>query len=134
VSSGPPTGGEAPLATKELVSEIARLAYDRKATDVVELDLRGIVDYTDSFVIASARSDRQAKAIADSITEGLKRDHRIMPRRVEGLPEGRWVLVDLVDVVVHIFQPEVRELYRLEMLWSEAPRTELVDPVVEESS
>lgn len=113
---------------EDLVREIARLAFERKAIDVVELDLRGIVDYTDAFIIASARSDRQAKAIADSITEGMKRAHGLLPRRVEGLPEGRWVLVDYIDVVVHIFLPDVRELYRLERLWAEAPRTVLRDP------
>jgi len=104
------------------------LAHDRKAVDVVQLDLRGIVDYTDCFIIVTARSDRQAKAICDSITEGLKNQYGILPRRVEGLPEGRWVLADYFDVVVHIFQQEARDLYRLETLWDDAPKREIEDP------
>lgn len=111
--------------------EIVRLAHDKKAVDVVELNLRGLVDYTDRFVIASGRSDRQVKAIHDGVLEGMKKEHGLYPRKVEGLPEGRWVLIDFIDVVVHIFQPEARETYRLEKLWGDAARidhADLADP------
>ncbi|MEI7559539.1 MAG: nicotinate-nucleotide adenylyltransferase [Actinomycetes bacterium] len=111
------------LTDAELAAEVVRLAHDKKAVDVLELDLRGIVDYTDGFVIATARSDRQAKAIHDGILAGMKKEHGISARRIEGLPEGRWVLIDFIDVVVHIFQAEARELYRLEKLWGDAPKT-----------
>ena len=97
----------------------------RKALDIVALDLRGMVGYADYLLICSGRSDRQAKAIHDGIHAGLKERHRLLPRRVEGLTEGRWVLLDYLDVVVHVFTPETREYYRLEQLWGEAPTVEL---------
>jgi ribosome-associated protein len=108
-------GGEA------LVEEIARLAADKKAVDVVELDLRGVLGYTDYFIVCSGRTGRQAKAIQDGILEGLKHDHDVVPRRVEGSPSGGWILLDYLDVVVHIFTPEKRDFYRLEQLWGEVP-------------
>jgi ribosome-associated protein len=119
------------MEVAQLAAEAVRYAQDKKAVDVVELDLAGIVDYTDRFVIATGRTDRQVKAIADGIVEGMKREHGVRPRRVEGLPEARWVLVDLWDVVVHVFQPEARELYRLEKLWGDAPRVNHPDPAVD---
>ncbi len=100
---------------------MASLAADRKALDVVQLDLRGIIGYTDYFVICSGRSDRQVKAIHDAIHEGMKKQHGVLPDRVEGLAQARWVLMDYLDVVVHVFTPETREYYRLEQLWGEAP-------------
>jgi ribosome-associated protein len=110
------------LDPEELVAEIARFADDKKAIDIVELDLRGVLGYTDYFVICSGGTDRQAKAIHDGIHEGMKKEHGVLPRRVEGLPEARWVLMDYLDVVVHIFVPETRGHYRLEQLWGEAPK------------
>jgi ribosome-associated protein len=104
-----------------LVSEIARYASDKKALDVVELDLRGVVGYTDYFLVCSGNTPRQAKAIQDAILEGLKREHGTTPRRVEGTAEGGWILLDYVDVVAHVFTPQAREFYRLEQLWGEAP-------------
>jgi ribosome-associated protein len=110
-----------------MAAEIVRFAHDKKAVDVVELDLRGLVDYTDRFVIASGRSDRQVKAIHDGILVEMKKEFGLYPRKVEGLPEGRWVLIDFIDVVVHVFQPEAREMYRLEKLWGDADRTDHAD-------
>jgi ribosome-associated protein len=81
-----------------------------------------VLGYTDYFLICSGGTDRQAKAIHDGIHEGMKKEHGVLPRRVEGLPEARWVLMDYLDVVVHIFVPETREHYRLEQLWGEAPK------------
>ncbi len=104
-----------------LVGEIARYAADKKALDVIELDLRGVVGYTDWFLVCSGNTPRQAKAIQDSILEGMKREHGVTPRRVEGTPDGGWILLDFIDVVAHVFTPQAREFYRLEQLWGEAP-------------
>jgi ribosome-associated protein len=105
----------------QLARTIAAFADDKKAIDIVALDLRGVLDYTDFFVICSGNTERQAKAIHDGIHFGMKKDHGILPRRVEGLREGSWVLMDYLDVVVHIFTPEPREFYCLERLWGEVP-------------
>jgi ribosome-associated protein len=115
------TQSDVPTA-EELAALIAEYASDVKAIDLVELDLREVLGYTDYFVISSGNTDRQTKAIHDRIQEGLKKEHGILPRRVEGLAEGRWILMDYLDVVVHIFTPDAREFYRLEQLWGEAPR------------
>ena len=109
------------MHSEELLYEVSRYAADKKAVDVVELDLRGVVDYTDFFVVCSGNTGRQAKAIHDGILEGLKRDHGTLPRRVEGSSRAGWILMDYMDVVVHIFTPETRAFYRLEKLWGEAP-------------
>jgi ribosome-associated protein len=124
---GPSAPGEqaaverSPLPAEQLVSEIARLAADKKAIDVVELDLRGVLGYTDYFLVCSGNTGRQAKAIHDGILEGLKREYGMLPRRVEGSANTGWILIDYLDVVVHIFTPQTREFYRLEQLWGEAP-------------
>lgn len=112
---------EAEMTGAELSEAIVGYADDRRAIDIIELDLRGVLGYADYFVIASGNTDRQVKAIHDGIQEGLKRDHGMLPRRVEGLPQAQWVLLDYLDVVVHVFTPETREFYRLEQLWGEAP-------------
>jgi ribosome-associated protein len=105
----------------ELLAEIVRLAADKKAIEVVELDLRGVVGYTDYFVICSGNTTRQTKAIHDGILVGLKHGHATAPRRVEGAGRADWILMDYLDVVVHIFTPQARDYYRLEQLWGEAP-------------
>ena len=110
-----------------MVSEIARYAADKKAIDVVELDLRGVLGYTDYFLVCSGNTGRQAKAIHDGIMEGLKREHDMLPRKVEGSAGGGWILMDYFDVIVHIFTPETREFYRLEQLWGEAPARAAVE-------
>ena len=110
-----------PITPEDLVHEIVEYAADRKALDIVQLDLRGMIGYTDYFVICSGRSERQTKAIHDAIYEGLKSAHRRLPERVEGLPGARWILMDYLDVIVHVFVPDTREYYRLEQLWGEAP-------------
>ena len=109
------------MRPQELVSEIARYATDKKALEVLELDLRGVLGYTDYFLICSGNTGRQTKAIHDGILEGLKREHGTLPQRVEGVGAREWILMDYLDVVVHIFTPETREFYRLEQLWGEAP-------------
>jgi ribosome-associated protein len=109
------------MRSEQLADEIARYAADKKARDVVELDLRGVLDYTDYFLVCSGNSERQTKAIHDGILEGLKHEHSTLPRRVEGVAKADWILMDYLDVVVHIFTPQTRDYYRLEQLWGEAP-------------
>lgn len=110
-----------PMTPEALVRAIIDYAADRKAIDIVQLDLRGMIGYTDYFVICSGGTERQTKAIHDAIYEGMKSAHRRLPERVEGLPGARWILMDYLDVVVHVFVPDTREYYRLEQLWGEAP-------------
>ncbi len=109
------------MSSEELASAVAHFAEDRKALDIVQLDLRGIIGYTDYFVICSGRSERQTKAIHDAIHEGMKSKYGRLPERVEGVSGARWILLDYLDVIVHVFTPETREYYRLEQLWGEAP-------------
>lgn len=103
------------------VRRAAELALDRKAEDVMALDLRGISSATDFFLLASGKSDVQVKAIADRVIDELKKDG-VRPNHVEGLQGGRWVLIDYIDWVVHVFHPAAREFYQLEHLWGDAPR------------
>jgi ribosome-associated protein len=110
------------LAPDRLAELVAVYAADVKAIDPVELDLRDVLGYTDYFVIVTGNTDRQTKAIHDRVHQGLKKEHGLLPRRVEGLAEARWILMDYLDVIVHIFTPEAREFYRLEQLWGEAPK------------
>jgi len=90
---------------------------DLKAVDLVELDVRKLSDFTDYMIIASGRSRRQVAALAENVVMKTKQASE-MPLGIEGLRGGEWVLVDLGDVVVHVMQPEVREFYQLEKLWS----------------
>jgi ribosome-associated protein len=113
------------MTPEQLAEAVIHQAADRKALDIVQLDLRGIIGYTDYFVICTGRSDRQTKAIHDAIHLGLKQQFGLLPRRVEGLTDARWILMDYLDVVVHVFTPDVREYYRLEQLWGEAPAVEV---------
>jgi ribosome-associated protein len=113
--------GDPALSSEQLAEAIARFADEKKAADIVALDLRGALGYTDSFVICSGNTERQAKAIHDAIHLGMKQEHGVLPERVEGVGEARWILMDYLDVVVHVFTPETRAFYRLEQLWGEAP-------------
>ena len=110
------------MSPERLATTIAAHAADRKAIDIVALDLRTVAGYTDFFVICSGNTDRQATAIHDAIHKGLKDDHGLLPRRVEGASEARWILMDYLDVVVHVFTPDTRDFYRLEALWGDVPR------------
>lgn len=113
--------------TSDLPSDVARAAellLDRKAEDVVLLDMRGLGGATDFFLIASGRSDTHVTAIADHLVDSLK-EQGLRPLGVEGMRGGRWVLVDYVDFVVHVFHPEARAFYQLERLWGDLPVREL---------
>jgi len=91
--------------------------------------MRAVCDYTDFFVIATGRNPRQAKAIHDEVYDSLKRERRLLPRSVSGLPEATWIVDDYLDVVLHVFTPETREYYRLEDLWNDVPKLEAVAAV-----
>lgn len=97
----------------------AALCLDLKANDVVLLDLTHVSDATDYFVVASGSSDTHVRAIAEHVMEQMKK-HGVRAHHVEGLAQGRWVLLDYVDFVVHVFHPALREFYQLERLWSDA--------------
>jgi ribosome-associated protein len=86
--------------------------------------MRAVCDYTDYFVLATGRNARQTKAIHDEVHDILKREHRLLPRSVSGLPEASWIVDDYLDVVLHVFTPETRGYYRLEDLWSDVPKLE----------
>jgi ribosome-associated protein len=115
-------------SSEALARMIAGVALDRKARDVIVLDMRNVVAYTDFLVIATGNTDRQTRAIEDAVYREVKsaEDGRT-PERVEGKPESRWILMDYLDCVVHIFTPDARDYYRLETLWGEVPQLEVED-------
>ena len=96
------------------------LASDRKGVDMLVMDLRGISNATDYFLVASGTSDMHVRAIAEHIIEELKKEG-VRPSHVEGLRTGRWVLIDYIDFVIHVFHPAARDFYQLERLWGDAP-------------
>lgn len=96
------------------------LVLDKKAFNVRVLDVRGVSSLTDFLVLASGGSDRQVQAAAESVHLGLKHDHATRPLGIEGMNEGRWVLIDYGDVMVHVFQEPVRQFYDLDGLWRDA--------------
>jgi len=113
----------APASQAEFEAAL-RACSERKAVDGVVLDLAGISDATDRFVIVSGTSDTHVRAIAEHVLETL-RQMGARAHHVEGLPAGRWVLLDYVDFVVHVFHPALREFYQLERLWGDAPQRPL---------
>jgi ribosome-associated protein len=115
----------APADSAALAREVAAIADSKLASDIVILDVRELVGYTDFLIVCTARNERLAKAIHDEIYLRMKRDRGLIPANVEGEGEARWVLIDYLDCVLHVFVPELRERYRLERLWGEAPRLAL---------
>jgi ribosome-associated protein len=111
------------LDGSQLATVCAQIGSDGKGEDIVVLDVRKISSFTDYFVILSGRSTRHVQALAESMEHEL-RSKRISSSRAEGLSEGKWVLLDFDDVVVHIFYHEQRDFYDLEGLWHDAPRLE----------
>ena len=106
-------------APRDLV-RAADLVAERKARDLLLLDLRGLSNATDYFLVASGTSDLHARSIAEHVIDELKKEN-VRPSHVEGLRSGRWVLIDYIDFVVHVFHPAAREFYQLERLWGDAP-------------
>lgn len=105
---------------------VTEALVDRKAVDAVVLDLRGLSSATDYFVIASGTSDAHVRGMAEHLMSALG-PRGVEPHHVEGLAQGRWVLLDYVDFVVHVFHPELRQFYQLERLWGEAPMVAVSD-------
>jgi ribosome-associated protein len=120
-----PEAAAAPAETESLARELVALAESKLASDVVVLDVRELVGYTDFLVVCTARNERQAKAIHDEVHARMKREHGRLPASVEGERDARWVLMDYLDCVLHVFVPDLRERYRLERLWGEARRLEV---------
>src|SRR3954453_15840950 len=116
-----PGAEERSLEPNELARTIAGIAADKKAENVLVLDIRGLSVIADYFVICSGTSDRQVRAIVKDIDEQLGKQG-IVAMHVEGLAESHWVLMDYANVIVHVFDPATREYYNLEKLWAEAPR------------
>jgi len=110
--------------TDKYIRCAVQAAQDKKAIDVILLDLKGIASFTDSFVICSGTSTPQNQAISDEIETKLKQEGR-RPTHIEGYQQAEWILMDYSNFVVHIFSPKTREFYNLERLWREAPRMEM---------
>ena len=115
-----PSSARTPSDESHLARQAASVCLDNKANDVVLLDLHGVTDMTDYFVIASGTSDTHVRSVAVHVMESLEKQG-IRVQSVEGLTQGRWVLLDYVDFVVHVFHPSLRAYYQLERLWGDAP-------------
>jgi ribosome-associated protein len=118
-----PTRAQDPaeLSSLEQARRIAALAQEKLAEDVVILDMRPVCTFTDYFVIATGRNARQTASIWDEVHGRLKQENRQIPRSVDGVREGVWIIGDYLDVVLHVFTPEARSFYRLEELWGDVP-------------
>jgi ribosome-associated protein len=116
------------LNSKELAHRISELIFTKKGFNVVTIDLSKLVSFTDYFVICSADSDTQVKAISDEVDKNLS-EEGVKCWHKEGLKALSWVLMDYVDVVVHIFKKDAREFYNLEKLWGDAPTEKMTDPL-----
>lgn len=111
--------------SETLARRLAELADSKKAEEIVVLDMRKLVSYTDFLAICSARNERQAKAIVDEVRVQVKQEAGILPGGVDGAGEDGWVVLDYLDCVLHVFTAEARERYQLEDLWHEAPRLQI---------
>jgi ribosome-associated protein len=114
-----------PIQSENLARRLAELADSKKAEDIVVLDMRGLVAYTDFLAICTARNERQARAIVDEVRVRVKQDSGLLPTGVDGGDEAGWIIADYLDAVLHVFTPEARDRYQLDDLWHEAPRIEL---------
>ena len=114
-----------PPRSESLARRLAELADSKKAEEIVVLDMRELVSYTDFLAICTARNERQARAIVDEVRVQVKREMGLLPSGVDGAGADGWVVLDYLDCVLHVFTSEARERYQLEDLWREAPRLEL---------
>jgi len=112
---------------REIVFSAGQLCLEKKASDVVVLDLKKISDVTDFFLIAEGYTDIHIRAVSEHVIENLEKRFKLKPWHVEGMEYARWVLIYYVDFVIHIFQPETRNFYQLERLWADAARHEIAD-------
>ncbi len=113
------------MDSQELTGRIAAVAAGKLAAEIVALDMRELVSYTDSLIICTARNERQAEAIADEVHLKMKQEHSLLPINPDRSGDVAWTVLDYLDCVLHIFTAEARERYDLEELWHEAPRIEL---------
>jgi ribosome-associated protein len=111
--------------SEQLARQLATVADSKKAEEIVVLDMRDLVAYTDFLAICTARSERQARAIVDEVRVRVKRESGILPGGVDAGGEAGWTILDYLDCVLHVFTPEARERYGLEDLWRDAHRLEL---------
>jgi len=113
-----------PNVSEVLARRLAELADAKAATEIVILDMRGLVSYTDFLAICTARNERQARAIADEAKLRLKQEQKLLPAGSEAAEAAGWIVLDYLDCVLHVFTEEARQRYQLEDLWREAPRLE----------
>lgn len=114
------------LTSDKVATLCAQYASDKKAEDILVLDLRGISTFTDFFVICSGTSEPHLKAISNEIQDKMRTEHNARPYAVDGYPTSQWIIVDFNDVLIHIFHKDKRGYYGLEDLWSDAPRVKVV--------
>jgi ribosome-associated protein len=110
-----------------LARRLAELADSKAASEIVVLDMRGLVSYTDFLTICTARNERQARAIADEAKLRLKQEQKLLPAGSEAAESAGWIVLDYLDCVLHVFTEEARQRYQLEDLWREAPKLDLPD-------
>lgn len=113
------------VQSEPLARQLAVIADEKKAEDVLVLDMRKLVAYTDFLAICTARNERQARAIVDEVRVQVKSDSGLLPGGMDAGGEAGWTILDYLDCVLHVFTPEARERYGLEELWRDAPRLEL---------
>ncbi len=106
---------------RKLALAIAKAADDLKAQDIVLINVASAVGYADYFVVCTGNTERQVKAIHDTVMKAIKDDFRVIPKRAEGVTESRWILLDYLDVVLHVFTPDARDFYRLDRLYGDVP-------------
>ncbi len=114
--------------TRMICDRCIEYLQSKKAEGLVTIDLRGIADFADFFVICTGTSDIQVRALADAVIEGMKTEGQ-RPWQIEGYDSRKWILIDFVDVVIHVFQPETRAFYGLERLWGDAVIEHIEDNV-----
>ena len=113
------------VQSESLARRLATLADSKKAEDIIALDMRGLVAYTDFLIVCTVRNERQAAGIVDEVRVQVKRESALLPAGTEAAGEAGWAILDYLDCVLHVFTSEARDRYQLEDLWREAPRLEL---------
>ena len=116
------------MDSKKLALLCQKFADDKKAEDVIALDVRKLSSVADYFVICSGTSEPHLRAISDAITNGLRDEHDLRPRAIDGTLQTAWIVMDYFDVIVHVMKADVREKYDLEALWSDAPQVKTPKP------
>src|SRR5881396_3885307 len=113
------------MDSRKLALRCRELADNKKAEDIVILDVREVSSVTDYFVIASGASEPHLRAIVDEITDKLRQDHHLRPKAIDGTLQAAWIVLDYFDVIVHVMRTDVRDRYDLETLWGDAPRVKI---------